>query len=100
MTKKRTIAEMEILEEVYKHNSFYTDHISFTILSGRCIRVTFSQKMRELDSFKSLVSVTMTIEDLLDMQNMMGTLVDTLKQHGIITTPEAEQEKGKEEPDA
>lgn len=98
MTKKRTVEEMEILEEVYRQNSLYSDHIPFTILSGRCIRITFGQKMRELDSFKSLVSVTMTIEDILEAQKMMGILIDTLKQHGIITAPEEKKEE--KEPDA
>lgn len=91
MTKKHSVEEVETLKKIYSIDSKYVDHVAFTILNKNSIRLTMGEKIRELDTFKSTIACSMSIDTIVEMYNMMSTLVIALKNHGIIETPETEK---------
>lgn len=92
--------DIELMEKLYSMSAPLATEIFFTPLpyeKSVLIRVGFMEKDRSTGDDHPVCAVTMTIEDLIRMHNVMGILMAQLQEQGIITKPEAPKEEEKDD---
>lgn len=92
--------DIELMEKLYSMSAPLATEVFFTPLpyeKSILIRVGFMEKDRSTGDDHPVCAITMTLEDVIRMRNVMNLLMEKLQEQGIIAKPEEPKKEEKDE---